>query len=164
MTVNMIWANSANGVIGVNGGIPWHVKEDFQYFKELTLGGSVIMGRNTWDSLPKKPLPGRQNIVITRDVSFNAEGAVVVHSVNEALAAAEYDVWVIGGKEIYDLFMDKADSLYPTTVLREIDVRVGDVTYAPFVSADSFEPSGQRLIVTEDGEKVIFSRFDRIKE
>src|SRR3569832_1343705 len=98
--VTLIVAVAENGVIGVNGGLPWHIPEDLKRFKALTLGKPTIMGRKTWDSLPKKPLPGRTNIVVTRDKSFRADGALVAHSVKESLTLAEREqpaeIMVIG--------------------------------------------------------------------
>ena len=87
--VTLIVAVAENGVIGVNGALPWHIPEDLKRFKALTLGKPMIMGRKTWDSLPRRPLPGRTNIVVTRDNAFRAEGALIVHSVKEALTLAE---------------------------------------------------------------------------
>lgn len=103
--ITLIVAVAENGVIGNRGGLPWRIPEDLRRFKALTLGKPVIMGRKTWNSLPKKPLPGRLNIVMTRDASFRAEGAQVVRSFAEALAATEKhgaaDVMVIGGEAIF---------------------------------------------------------------
>ena len=86
MRVSAVVAASDNGVIGRDGGLPWHVSSDLKLFKEITLGKPVIMGRRTWESLPRQPLPGRRNIVITRNVDYVAEGAEIVRSVDEALA------------------------------------------------------------------------------
>ena len=101
MTVGLIWAQSPSGVIGRGGGIPWRLPEDLARFKELTMGHTVVMGRLTWESLPPKfrPLPGRRNVVVTRQADYMAEGATVVGSLDEALTG---DVtWVIGGGQIY---------------------------------------------------------------
>ena len=101
----MIFARSANGVIGINNAMPWHLPEDLAHFKKLTLGSPVIMGRKTWDSLPHKfrPLPGRTNVVITRQADWQAEGAKIAGSLQDALALchASADVWIIGGAQIY---------------------------------------------------------------
>src|SRR5262245_62986385 len=99
----MIWAQSTSGVIGRANGIPWQLPEDQARFKELTLGRSVVMGRLTWESLPAKvrPLPGRRNVVVTRQADYVADGAIVVSSLDEALT--EDETWVIGGGEIYAL-------------------------------------------------------------
>jgi dihydrofolate reductase len=100
MTLGLIWARSPSGVIGRAGGIPWHLPEDQARFKELTLGHTVVMGRLTWESLPNKvrPLPGRRNVVVTRQADYMADGATVVGSLDEALPDDE--AWVIGGEQI----------------------------------------------------------------
>jgi dihydrofolate reductase len=105
MTVNLIFARAANGVIGRDNRLPWHLPEDLAHFKRTTLGQPVVMGRKTWDSLPPRfrPLPGRLNIVVTRQADWQAEGATRAGSLTEALARCpqETDVWVIGGADIY---------------------------------------------------------------
>lgn len=103
--INLIYARASNGVIGKGGTMPWHLPEDLAHFKQLTHGFPVIMGRKTWDSLPLKfrPLPGRANIVITRQPDWQAEGAQRAASLEEALhmAGAASEIWVIGGAQIY---------------------------------------------------------------
>ncbi|MET0758437.1 MAG: dihydrofolate reductase, partial [Mycobacterium sp.] len=101
MTVGLIWAQSTSGVIGRDGGIPWRLPEDQARFKELTLGHTVVMGRLTWESLPKKvrPLPGRRNVVLTRQADYMADGAEVMTTLEDALTDDE--TWVIGGEQIY---------------------------------------------------------------
>lgn len=105
MKLHMIYARAANGVIGKDGVMPWHLPEDLAHFKQLTSGCPVIMGRKTWDSLPIKfrPLPGRTNIVITRNDDWQAEGAQRAGSLEDALAQAGdvSAIWVIGGAQIY---------------------------------------------------------------
>ena len=98
MTVGLIWAQSTSGVIGRDGGIPWRLPEDQARFKELTLGHTVVMGRLTWESLPKKvrPLPGRRNVVLTRQADYMADGAEVMTTLEDALTDDE--TWVIGGE------------------------------------------------------------------
>ncbi|QAV69008.1 dihydrofolate reductase [Salinibacterium sp. UTAS2018] len=137
VSVALIWAQSAGGIIGHNGSMPWHLPEDLAHFKELTLGSPVMMGRKTWDSLnPRfRPLPGRRNIVITRQEEWNAPGAEVAHTVTSALelaaaSAASSDrvaadraqkdvaetVWVIGGAEIFASVLKSADRLEVTEI------------------------------------------------
>lgn len=105
--INLILARAANGVIGRDGTMPWHLPEDMAHFKQQTAGAPVIMGRKTWDSLPPRfrPLPGRRNIVITRQEDWKAEGAEAAGSLREALTRCEDEqlpeVWVIGGAQIY---------------------------------------------------------------
>jgi dihydrofolate reductase len=132
----MIWAQTREGVIGAHGSIPWHIPEDFAHFKSITDGHVVVMGRKTWDSLPAKarPLPGRRNIVVTRNSDWHAEGAERAESVTEALATTDPDeVWVIGGSEIYRAAMPFATVIAVTEVGG--DGIVGDV-YAPRISGD----------------------------
>jgi dihydrofolate reductase len=112
----LILARADNGVIGSNGDIPWHLPADLRRFKQITMGSPMIMGRKTFDSLPGL-LPGRRHIVITRSAEWDEEGAEVVHSVEEALKAANAPhVWVIGGAEIYALFLPLADRVELTEV------------------------------------------------
>ena len=114
----LIWAQSTSGVIGRDGDIPWQVPEDLIRFKELTLGHTVVMGRRTWDSLPPRfrPLPGRNNVVVSRQNDFVADGATVVHRLEEALT--DPDTWVIGGEQIYTLALPQAGRCEVT----EIDI------------------------------------------
>ncbi len=131
--IAFVVAVSRNGVIGRDGGLPWHIPSDLKRFKSITLGKPVIMGRKTWDSLPKRPLPGRPNIVVTRNAGFSAEGATVVANVDQALAAAKQynaeEICVIGGAEIFRLFFPQADRLYLTEVdlLCEGDTRFPEI-------------------------------------
>ena len=120
MSVSLIVAMAENRVIGRDGDLPWRIPGDLKYFKEMTLGKSVVMGRKTWDSLGR-PLPGRPNIVITRDLEFKAEGASVTHDLEQALEAAgelseNDEVMVIGGAEIYRQALPLADRIYLTVV------------------------------------------------
>lgn len=114
--VTLILARADNGVIGKDGDIPWHIPADLRRFKQLTLGSPMIMGRKTFDSLPGL-LPGRRHIVLTRDEAWDEEGAEVVHSIEAALKVANAPhVWVIGGAEIYRLFLPLADRIELTEV------------------------------------------------
>lgn len=105
MILHLIWAQARNGVIGRNNTLPWRLSEDMAHFRALTMGCPVIMGRKTWDSLPVKfrPLPGRRNIVVTRQPGWQAEGAEAAGSLQQAIAlcADAPRVWVTGGAEIY---------------------------------------------------------------
>jgi dihydrofolate reductase len=114
--ITLILARAENGVIGAGGRIPWHLPADLRRFKQLTMGAPMIMGRKTFDSLPGL-LPGRRHIVLTRDTAWDEEGAEVVHSVNDALKTANAPhVWVIGGAEIYKLFLPFASRIELTNV------------------------------------------------
>jgi len=124
--ISLVYAVSENGVIGRDGGLPWHVPSELKHFKSVTLGKPVIMGRKTWESLPRRPLPGRLNIVMTRDENFGPEGAVVAGDVNGALAFAQdaAEACVIGGADVFKAFMPLARRIYLTRILATV---VGDV-------------------------------------
>jgi dihydrofolate reductase len=133
-------ARARNGVIGLAGGLPWRMRTDMALFKQLTMGKPVIMGRKTWDSLPRKPLPGRTNIVLTRDGSFEPKHAIVCEDFSEAVQIAREqaeedgveEVCVIGGAALFALALPKARRIY----VSEIDAEPqGDVTLAPFDEA-----------------------------
>lgn len=134
-SLGLVWAQAHDGVIGKDGVMPWHVPEDLAHFKRVTLGGPVIMGRKTWDSLPPRfrPLPDRRNIVVTREAGWAAEGAVVTHSIPDALALAADELgagalaWVIGGAEIFAAVIGRAQRLEVT----EIDAAFDGDTFAP---------------------------------
>ena len=132
MQLHLIFARASNGVIGVNGTLPWHLPEDMAHFKRVTLGCPVIMGRKTWDSLPPKfrPLPGRINVVVTKQENWQGNGSKPARSLDEALLLCyQFEhAWVIGGAQIYAQAMPLAHS----AVVTEID--------APF-EGDAFAPS-----------------------
>ena len=131
MELHLIYARARNGVIGRDNTLPWHLPEDLAHFKRLTLGCPVIMGRKTWDSLPPKfrPLPGRDNIVVTRQSGWQSAGAKPAASVDAALALCAYapHVWVIGGAQIYAQALPLASSVAVT----ELDLEVAGDAYAP---------------------------------
>jgi dihydrofolate reductase len=136
----MVIAIAENGVIGANGAMPWRLKSDMQRFKAITLNKPVVMGRKTFESL-RRPLPGRTNIVVTRDADFRAAGAIVTHSLADARAIATGDalrrfateIAVIGGAEIYAQWMEDADRLEVTEVHARPD---GDTRLAAISAAD----------------------------
>ncbi len=120
-----LYARAANGVIGVDGTLPWHISADLKRFKALTMGKPMIMGRKTFESFPS-PLPGRRHIVLTRDSSWQADGAEVVHSIEEALACAgqsldQPSVAIVGGAEIYNAFLPLCDRVELTEVHADIE-------------------------------------------
>lgn len=123
-TLSLIVARARNGVIGRDGGLPWRLSSDLKRFKAITMGKPMLMGRKTWDSLPNRPLPGRKNIVLTRDATFRAAGAWVFSDLAAALAAARAmaaadgvdEVSVIGGAALYAETLPLADRLYLTEV------------------------------------------------
>jgi dihydrofolate reductase len=135
MKLKLIYARAANGVIGLNNQMPWHLPEDLAHFKRTTLGCPVLMGRKTWESIPAKfrPLPGRANLVITRQPDWQAEGAHVVHSLEEGLTLAlahcpeGKDLWVMGGAEIYA----QAAPIAEEAVVTEIEADYEGDAFAP---------------------------------
>jgi dihydrofolate reductase len=137
VSVTLILAAADNGVIGKDGGLPWMIGDDLKRFKTLTLGKTVVMGRKTWDSLPKKPLPGRRNIVVTRQADWRADGAEVMPL---AAALEAPDVMVIGGAEIYRAALAKADRIELTQVHANFE---GDVQF-------TFDRTNWREIARED--------------
>ncbi len=125
-SVGLIWALSSSGVIGRGGGIPWRLPEDQARFRELTMGRTVVMGRLTWESLPAtvRPLPGRKNVVLTRQADYMAEGAHVVPTLQDALT--DDLTWVIGGEQIYRLALPLATRCEVTEVEVELPRDDGD--------------------------------------
>lgn len=146
MKLGLIWAQARHRVIGKDGVMPWHLPEDLAHFKRTTLGAPVIMGRKTWDSVPPRfrPLPGRRNIVITRDPQWRAEGAERAGSLDEALAlcAGADRAWVTGGAEIFRLALDRAD----LAVVTEIDADFEGDTRAPALGAGWREIARERHV------------------
>ncbi len=132
--VGLIWAEARGGVIGLNGVMPWHVPEDLAHFKAVTLGGAVVMGRKTWDSIPERfrPFSGRENIVVTRQLGWSADGAHTGHSLADGLARAASltpgeRVWVIGGAEIFALAL--AGSAVEAFVVDRLEVSEIDAAF-----------------------------------
>lgn len=148
--ITLVLALAQNGVIGRKGGLPWHIPADLRRFKALTMGKPMIMGRKTFESF-RRPLPGRRHIVLTRDRGWSAEGAEVAHSVEEALALAGGDVSVIGGAEVFDLFLDRADCAEVTTIWRDYE---GDTLYN-LDQADWDE--GERTFHDEEGDQPAYT-------
>ena len=163
--IGLIWAEAHGGVIGAGGVMPWHVPEDLAHFKAVTLGSPVVMGRKTWDSLPERfrPLPERMNIVVTRNEHWSAEGAVRAGSIDEALASAEASapdwIWVIGGAEIFDRLIDRADRLEVT----ELDLAVAGDAFAPSVDLTwrLVDADGPESHVSRTGIGYRFRRYER---
>ncbi|MFT6590940.1 MAG: dihydrofolate reductase [Rhodoferax sp.] len=148
MGLHLIFARAANGVIGHNNTLPWHLPEDLAHFKRTTLGCPVIMGRKTWDSLPPRfrPLPGRINVVVTRQPDWQAPGALCAHSLGEALilCPADSEAWVIGGAEIYAQALPLASS----AVVTEIDANFDGDAYAPQFGSAWRETARNRQVST----------------
>ncbi|MBX3610918.1 MAG: dihydrofolate reductase [Hydrogenophaga sp.] len=123
--LNLIYARAANGVIGKDNAIPWRLPEDMAHFKRTTLGAPVIMGRKTWDSLPPRfrPLPGRSNIVLSRDAQWQAAGASTAASLDQAIASCGDvpEIWVIGGAQVYRLALPHAQRVVVTEIAQAFD-------------------------------------------
>ena len=128
MKLSLIVALAQNGCIGINNKLPWYLPEDLKYFRRLTTGNIVIMGRKTYDSIGGKPLPNRQNIVISRNTDFQAEGVKVVASIDDALKVAEsiaeisdtQEAFIMGGAQIYEQSLPLAQRLYITEVKKTV--------------------------------------------
>jgi dihydrofolate reductase len=143
MKVAIYVAIAENGVIGRDNGLPWRLSTDMQRFKATTMGKPIVMGRKTWESFPRRPLPGRLNIVVTRDPGFRAEGAEVVHSLEDGVTLAKVrcmayadEICIIGGGEIYRQALPVADRLYVTHILESVD---GNTRFPP-IDPDIWEP------------------------
>ena len=169
--VGLVWAQTPDGVIGKDGDMPWHLPEDLKHFTRLTMGHPVIMGRKTWLSFPDKyrPLPGRTNIVVTRQKSWaetpEAKGAVVVPSLDDALLESQFvdggdTVWILGGGEIFSQSVDLAN----TAVVTTIDVEADGDTHAPQLGAawaaeDSVPREG--WLTAANGTRYRFTKWNR---
>jgi dihydrofolate reductase len=170
MDIAIIAAMGENRAIGKGGKIPWHLPADFKHFRELTMGHPVLMGRKTFESIGK-PLPGRTNIVITRDLAYSAEGISVAHSLDEALQIAESaavssalgsagisdaasdgtaTVFVLGGAEIYGMALPKANVLYLTKVHGDFEAD----TFFPEI------PGGWKVVASEPHQKDEKNAYD----
>ena len=158
MKIGLIWAQARNRVIGKNGVMPWHLPEDLAHFKRVTLNHPVIMGRKTWDSIPPRfrPLPGRTNIVVTRQPDWDENGAQRTSSLREALQLCENaaQVWIIGGAQIYAQALPLADEV----VITEIDTEVDGDAQAPALSAEWREVA-RDPVVAASGLRLAFVTY-----
>ena len=160
--LHLIYARTTNGVIGANNTLPWHLPEDLAHFKRHTLGCPVIMGRKTWDSLPPKfrPLPGRLNLVVTRQPNWQAQGAQAAASLQDALAKCgdAPDAWVIGGAQIYAQALPLAHSVVVTV----IDLQVDGDAFAPELG-NEWRESSRESHVSANGLAYSFVHYQRAK-
>ena len=144
--IGLIWAQARGGVIGKDGAMPWHLPEDLAHFKRTTLSHPVIMGRKTWDSIPPRfrPLPGRTNIVVTRQPDWHESGSQTAPSLREALQQCDNaeKVWVIGGAQIYAQALPLADELVVTEINADFD---GDA-FAPAIGPEWHEIARERIV------------------
>lgn len=165
--VSLIVAAAENGVIGKDNDMPWKISSDLKYFKKVTMNKPVIMGRKTFQSIGK-PLPGRANIVITRDTGFTQEGVITAHSVEMALEVAKgmaeakkvKEIMIIGGAQIYELTLPIADRLYLTRIHAEIE---GDASFPDLDAAEWLEYSREdRKRGIKDSHNHSFIVLDRL--
>ncbi len=162
MEIALIYARAANGVIGKDGTMPWHLPEDLAHFKQLTHGSPVIMGRKTWDSLPPRfrPLPGRTNIVVTRQENWNEMGAQRTSSLRDALQIAEQSnpatVWVIGGAQIYAQALPLAQRVEVTEIAQDF---AGDA-FAPELGPE-WQETARETHTSASGMAFAFVRYER---
>ena len=155
--IYLVAAVASNGIIGANGRLPWRLPEDLQHFKRITLGHPIIMGRRTWESL-KAPLPGRDNIVVTRTPGYDAPGAAVANSLEAALALCfgEPIVFVIGGHQLFAESLPIAAGLVMTEIYRDFE---GDTTF-PEYDRSRWRESQRERHVTTDGMKFDFVLYE----
>jgi dihydrofolate reductase len=159
--LSIVAARARNGVIGRSGALPWRLRSDMALFKATTMSKPVLMGRKTWDSLPKRPLPGRANFVLSRDGSFEPKGAVVCERFAEALAMAREqaeedgveEVCVIGGTTLFELTLPKARRIYLTEVEAEVE---GDALFPEF-DAGKWREVRRESHVAADGDDYAFT-------
>lgn len=162
--VTLVAAVARGGAMGREGGLPWHLPEDLKHLRALTLGHPVIMGRKTWDSLPDRfrPLPGRTNIVVSRNPNFEAPGAVPAGTLEAAIQAAQVAVgseavFVIGGAQIYAAALPLADAL----VLTEIDADFPADTFFPAISPATWHEAGRTRHLSASGLSYAIVRYER---
>jgi dihydrofolate reductase len=161
--ISLVVARGRNGVIGAHGAIPWRLSSDMKRFKAVTMGKPVVMGRKTWDSFPTKPLPGRPNIVLTRDADFRAEGALVFADFAAALAAAGAmgdEVCVIGGGALYEQALPLANVLY----LTEVDAAPAGDAYFPDFDEGAFRETARETFAAgkRDDHAFVIRTLERV--
>ena len=164
MKISLIVAVSRNGAIGLNNQLPWYLPEDLKYFKSVTMGKPLIMGRKTFDSIGR-PLPGRANIVLTRDPQWTSDGVEVVQSVEQALVAGEIaceaadvdEIMVIGGEQIYRMTIDLADRIY----LTQVDTDVEGDAFFPDIDLNNWSQTSVKLPESIDKHPYQFLVLDR---
>lgn len=161
--LSIIVAQAENRAIGLNGDMPWHLSGDLKRFKALTMGHPVVMGRRTWESLPKRPLAGRRNIVFSQSEGFRPEGAEVVRSINELfelLRDCDDEVFIIGGGRIYNMLMPWVNRLYITWVHREFPEAD---TFFPFIDLSEFTKVNEteHMIDEKSGLEFSYAEYDR---
>ena len=161
--LSIIVAQAENRAIGLNGDMPWHLSGDLKRFKALTMGHPVVMGRRTWESLPKRPLVGRRNIVFSQSADFTPEGAEVVRSINDLfnlLHDCDDEVFIIGGGSIYNMLMPWVNRLYITWVHKEFPEAD---TFFPVIDLSEFSKINETELMTDEksGLLISYAEYDR---
>jgi dihydrofolate reductase len=156
--ISLIVAMANNHVIGINNGLPWHLPEDLKHFRALTTGHHMIMGRKTYDSLGRL-LPGRTTVIVTRNIDFKVEGALIAHSLQEAVQLCKNDteVFIIGGAELYKDGLAEANQLYVTEVNLDVD---GDAFF-PMIDLDLWTETAREPLVSEKGISFSYVLYKR---
>jgi len=156
--ISLIVAMANNHVIGINNGLPWHLPEDLKHFRALTTGHHMIMGRKTYESLGRL-LPGRTTVIVTRNIDFKVEGALIAHSLQEAVQLCKNDteVFIIGGAELYKDGLAEANQLYVTEVNLDVD---GDA-YFPMIDLDLWTETAREPLVSEKGISFSYVLYKR---
>lgn len=162
--LSLIVAVAENGAIGKNNDLLWHISADLKHFKALTTGHCIIMGRKTYESFPKRPLPNRRNIVITNNMDYCEEGCEVVHSVEEAIALCKDDEqsFVIGGATVYRQFLPFVDKIFLTKVFATFEAD----TFFPEIDLSQFEQTAASEVFTDEksGLRYQFLEYRRIDQ
>ncbi|MBO4741286.1 MAG: dihydrofolate reductase [Bacteroidales bacterium] len=162
--LSLIVAVAENGAIGKNNDLLWHISADLKHFKALTTGHCIIMGRKTYESFPKRPLPNRRNIVITNNMDYREEGCEVVHSVEEAIALCKDDEqsFVIGGATVYRQFLPLVNKIYLTKVFATFEAD----TFFPEIDLSQFEQTAASEVFTDEksGLRYQFLEYQRIDQ
>lgn len=158
--IALIVAHAKDGVIGLNGKMPWHIPEDLKHFKEVTMGHPVIMGRKTYESIGRL-LPGRKNIIITHRHDYKVSGAIVVNSLNEGIKEAGDvpKIFVIGGAQIYQLALPYADEIWVTKIEAEID---GDTFFPNLNPMEWHRKTLFTIPATDSKPSLLFYHFTHI--
>lgn len=156
--ISIIVAFADDQAIGLNGGMPWHLPADLKHFKQITLGQPVIMGRRTWDSLPRKPLPGRLNIVVSKSITA-ADGAVVVSTPAEAVAQCpeNSEPFIIGGATLYRHFLPLASQLFITRIYTSVEAD----TWFPLINEAEWDLVSHKKHINTEGPDYAFQHLKR---
>lgn len=160
MKISFIVAIAEDEVMGKKGGLPWHIPEDLKLFKQETMGKTIVMGRTTWESLEKRPLPGRVNVLLSRQRNYHAPGAIVFPSKEALLQACSHqeEIAVIGGAHIFRLFSEEVDTVYLTRI--PLRVKDGD-TFFPREVLQHLRLQEEKPIPTEQGFTLTWQRWSK---